>query len=283
MYHLSLSSSKHLAPPYNNMNDWFRDYPRQKWRRFLRRLGFPSCKEADILGSMLKPLKEVAEDQLGYPITHALASFPSLQAFYAEDVWDAFEYVGLVFQQFISWPVTLPDFAANYASQGFSLCKEYRNKTACEKEKEELDSSGQSSTFNFHLSENALMLSVPIIESPYAHLLFSDSRFEDFNLGLRARHMEGEERYWSAVGSRIEVLLEHRRLQWEFYPVYNVFVTGEGVNEERFIEMVKKKCKDKGLDAEFFMDEATLTATGTAELAKRDLYLHPGKPHPSVS
>ena len=63
-----------------------------------------------------------------------------------------------------------------------------------------------------------------------------------------------------------------------------VFVTGEGVHEERFVEMVKEVCENKGINIQFFMDEATtLTATGTAELAKRDLYLNPGKPHPTVS
>ena len=286
MHHLSLSSSKHLAPPYNNLDEWVRDYPRQKWRRFLRRLGLASCKEASILGSMLKPLKDKAEGQLGHPVTHALASFPSLTALYAEDVWDAFEYVGLVFQQFISWPVTVPDFAANYASQGYYLCKEYKNKTACEKEKEQLDSqpSGVWSTFNFHLSDTTLMLNLPILASPYSYILFEDSKFEDFSLGLRARDSEGEERYWKAVAIRIEMLLEQRKLQWEYTVMQKVFVTGKGIYEERFVEMVQKICEYKGLDVEFFMNEATtLTATGTAELGKRDLYLNPGKPHPSIA
>jgi hypothetical protein len=66
--------------------------------------------------------------------------------------------------------------------------------------------------------------------------------------------------------------------------MHKVFVTGEGANEEKFREMVKEICEYKGIDIEFFMDKpTTLTATGTAELAKRDLYLNPGQPHPTVS
>jgi hypothetical protein len=240
----------------------------------LRSLGLPSCKEAGIFGSMIKPLKDMAEERLGHPITHALASFPHLTALYPEDVWDAFEHVGLVFQQFIPWPVEVPDFAANYASQGYFLCKEYKNKTACEKEKLELDGwkSGEFSTFNFHLSETALILSVPIVRSPYSYTLFGDRRFEDFDLGLRARETRGEEDYWNDVEVRIEDVLQACRLQWENWIMHKVFVTGEGVQEERLVEIVRRVCENKGIDVEFFTKEpTTLTATGTAELAKRDL------------
>lgn len=74
---------------------------------------------------MMAPLKEAAEKYLGHPITHALPSSPRLIALYPEDVWDAFEYVGLVFQQFVSrnWDRVAIDVAVNYASQGYFLCK----------------------------------------------------------------------------------------------------------------------------------------------------------------
>jgi hypothetical protein len=286
MYRLSLSSSQHLAPPYQDLSEWLRDQPRQKWRSFLRRLGLPSCNEAGIFASMLQPLKEMAEEQLGHPITHGLASFPHLAALYPEDVWDAFEHVGLVFQQFIPWPVVVPDYAANYASQGYFLCKEYKNKSSCEEEQRELNdrNSGEFSTVNFHLSNTSLMLTVPIVRSPYSYQLFDDRRFEDFDMGLRAKATMSEEKYWDAVESRIVYSLEVSRLQWEYWIIQKVFVPGEGVHEKKFVDMVKRVCETKGVNIQFFMNEATtLTATGTAELAKRDLYLNPGKPHPTVS
>lgn len=282
---LSLPSSRHLAPPYENLGEWARDYPRQEWRRFLRKLGLPSCREAGVFASMLKPLKLRVEEHLGHPITHALASFPSLTALYAEDVWDAFENVGLVFQQFIPWPVTVPDFAANYASQGYFLCKHYTNRTACKEEQKWLNDarSGEHSTFNFHLSNTALMLNVPAVSSPYSYNLFEDKRFEDFDLGLGSREARGEDFYWEAVGFRIEQSLAISQPQWEDMIMQKVFVTGEGVREQRFTDMVREICQYKGIDVEYFMEAATtLTATGTAELAKRDLYLNPGQPHPTV-
>jgi hypothetical protein len=56
-----------------------------------------------------------------------------------------------------------------------------------------------------------------------------------------------------------------------------------GVQEERFVEMVKLICGNKGIDVEYFKGEpTTLTTIGTAELAKRDLCLNPGQPHPTV-
>lgn len=115
---------------------------------------------------MLRPLKSAVEARLEHTATHALASFPRLVALYPEDMWDAFEHVGLVFQRFIPWPVAMPDFAANYASQGLYMCSDFRNKTACEAEQLELALKNRASTFNFHLSKSALMLTVPSLAAP---------------------------------------------------------------------------------------------------------------------
>jgi hypothetical protein len=191
----------------------------------------------------------------------------------------------LIFQRFVPWPIVVPDFAASYASKGYFLCKEYKNATECREEQRKLDGwrSGEYSTFNFHLSNTALMLNVPVIRSPYSYNMFDGRRFQDFNLGLRAIESKGAEDYWNAVEFRIEQSLTESKVQWDNWIMHKVFVTGEGVHEERFREMVQKICTYKGIDIEFFMDDdTTLTATGTAELAKRDLYLNPNQPHPTV-
>ncbi|KAF2436239.1 hypothetical protein EJ08DRAFT_232108 [Tothia fuscella] len=203
---------------------------------------------------MLQPLKDMVEMELGYQITHALASFPYLTALYPEDIWDAFEYVGLIFQKYIPWDVAVPDYAANYASQGYFLCKDYKNKTQCLEEQQDLNvpETGEFSTFNFHLSDTALMLNVPIMRSPYDYNMYLDRRFENFDLGMRARSLRGEEGYWTAVAAMIEQSSEVSKLQWDTCIMYKVFVTGEGAKEERFRDMVRMICEPKGLDVEFF-------------------------------
>lgn len=213
--------------------EWLYDYPRQTWRSYLRRFGFPSCSEARILASMMAPLKEAAEKHLGHPITHALPSSPRLIALYPEDVWDAFEYVGLVFQQFVSrnWDRVAIDVAVNYASQGYFLCKNYKDRWGCKEEQAVLDGSksGAYSTLNLFLMDTVLMFSVPVMISPYQFIMWRAET--DFELGLEAKEGLGEDNYWDTVETRIEELLKLKEDQLDRQPMSKVFVTGIGAKE----------------------------------------------------
>lgn len=285
MRQVSLSSSQHLAPPYNDLGEVIADQPRQMWRKFRRSIGLPSCDEARIFASMIRPLKDIIESRLNRTITHAQASFPSLIALYDEDVWDAFDYVGLIFQEFILWEKTMPDLSANYASQGLYLCKHYKDPDICRVEQRELDKAetGSFSTFNFHLSEEALYLSIPVIRSPYSFNLFGDCHFEGSHLGLRAKWGSDQDAYWDKVEGVLETVVQNCKSVWQYEALHKVFITGSGAQEATFVDIVKKISSKRGTDVEYIMDEpCTLTATGTAELAKRDRYMFPDRPQPSV-
>lgn len=267
------------------MGEVIDDQPRQMWRKFRRSIGLPSCEEARIFASMIRPLKEIIERRLGRTITHAQASFPSLIALYDEDVWDAFDYVGLIFQEFILWEKTMPDLSANYASQGLYLCKHYKDPSICREEQKELDGyeKGEFSTFNFHLSEEALYISVPMIRSPYSFNLFGDCHYEGARFGLRSKLDSNPEDYWIEVESQLELVLQRCRYVWENQELDRVFITGSGAQETAFVDIVKKVSSTKGINIKYVLGEPfTLTATGTAELAKRDRYMFPDRPQPSV-
>jgi hypothetical protein len=99
IYRLSLESSKHLSPPYNNLAEWSQDYPRQVWRSLRKRLGYPTSHDVGILGSYLKQLFEMAKDHVGgEEISRAAASFPFLVGLYQEDINDAMEWDGVKHQ-----------------------------------------------------------------------------------------------------------------------------------------------------------------------------------------
>ncbi|KAF2666116.1 hypothetical protein BT63DRAFT_442416 [Microthyrium microscopicum] len=279
-HHLASSSSQHTSPPYNDIGEGFRDQPRQMWRGFLKRLGQPSSNEARILGEMLKEIIPEVEDRLGYPITHAAASFPQLIALYSEDIWDAFEWAGLIYQQIIWMSRPIPDFSAAYAGFGFQLCKDYKNPVACQKEQDEIDNrADRESTVNVLLNDDALMLAWPVMYSPYQYFTSGGNVAQDFNLGLKASKSRPD--YWNLIGMRLEEFFQATEWKWEVYKPEKVFVYGEGVSLE-LLDIVKKACSRKNAHPKLFVDEADtlMLAKGTAELAKRDLYLYPGKPHP---
>lgn len=206
-------------------------------------------------------------------------------ALYAEDVWDAFEYVGLIFQEFYLWEKIAPDFSVNYASQGRYLCKNYKDPVLCAEERKKLDSyeKGEFSTFNFHLSDEALYLSIPMIRSPYSFNKFSDCHFEDANLGLKAPPDPSETPYWELVESRIADQLERCKFIWDNQEMHDVFITGRGAGLPEFVEMVKRESSDKGIDVKYTVDkDGLIGARGAAEVAKRDRYMYPDRPHPRV-
>jgi len=86
MFRLSLPESQHIAPPYSTVLEYFRDQPRQALRKLLRKLKLPASKDACILGTMVKELRQKAEQILGHPIKTVVASFPMLSALSEEEI-----------------------------------------------------------------------------------------------------------------------------------------------------------------------------------------------------
>ena len=99
-------------------------------------------------------------------------------------------------------PVILSDAAASYASQGYYLWQNYKDKEDCEYGQRCLNSqdSGEYLTFDFHLSNASLMMDLPLIRSLYYYEP-SGHRFSDFHLGLNAMAFMD----WSQMGWRSSI------------------------------------------------------------------------------
>jgi len=88
---LSLYSSRHPSPPYDNLGDSWDDMPRQYLRSARKAIGLPASSDVGFLAKMLSDLRASVEERVG-PITSAGVTTLHLVALYDEDLHDAFEY-----------------------------------------------------------------------------------------------------------------------------------------------------------------------------------------------
>jgi hypothetical protein len=272
MYRLSLPASQHVSPPYNNVDEWLRDYPRQKLRRILRRLGQPASKEAHILGTMVKELRQRTEQILGHPIKAAVASFPKLIALYEEEVWDSFEWAGLEHMQIRPSGGMTYQFTANCAANGLGLCSNYTDVDGCMRELRNIRQ-GQSE-FNVRYTNDAFVVEWPILQSAYYWYIVPTRIVQDNELGSRTANRTDD--YWQHMRERISQLILLREGSWKYQPPAHVFVTGEGAGDETFRQLLRDACTFRGNDPTFHdSDTLFMGAKGSAELAKRAVYLNP--------
>ena len=124
---LSLDSSRHPSPPYDNLGESWDDMPRQYLRKARKAIGLPASSDIGCLAMMFSDLRVAVEEQVG-PITSAGVTTMNLVALYDEDLHDAFEYVSL---EYITFPVgyvghnILYETSAAYAGYGYGLCTDY--------------------------------------------------------------------------------------------------------------------------------------------------------------
>ncbi|KAH9220865.1 hypothetical protein DL95DRAFT_478168 [Leptodontidium sp. 2 PMI_412] len=135
---LSLKSSKHLHPPYASLDDYFSDQPRQAARQARKAAGLPSSPEGYEIARLLASLPPAAEAFIGgRKMSGAVATIPLLLALYAEDLKDAFEYVGIFYIP--HYPFWFGDIfsetAAVYSGYGFGLCSNYTDIDSCDEER----------------------------------------------------------------------------------------------------------------------------------------------------
>jgi len=62
----------------------------------------------------------------------------NLAALYAEDLQDAFEYVGLRYLTFLVRYDVLYETSSAYAGYGYGLCSDYTNRIACKREQDDM-------------------------------------------------------------------------------------------------------------------------------------------------
>jgi hypothetical protein len=274
MRKLALPSSQHLAPPYLDYDEMFRDAPRQEWRKLRKRLGLPASNEARIIGQMLKTLRPQVEESLGHPISRAAASFPKLIALYEEEIWDAFEWAGLEYLQVLPWYGITYQFMSSQAANGLGLCSDYNDTPACKKDLEDTILSHTETVLNIRYSSDTISIEWPIVHCAYYWWISPDRILQDFDLGLKHAHSTPD--YWQRVHDRIWQWFYNQPGRWKYTPPAKIFLTGDSADDKRFRQILKDVGGWQGNKPSYFEEDALfMAAKGTAELAKRAAYLNP--------
>lgn len=268
LHRLSLPSSQHPSPPYSNLHESWTDMPRQYLRKARKALGLPASSEVGHLAKLLLALRSAVEEQVG-PITSAAVTSMNLIALYDEDLYDAFEYVGL---KYITFPIgyvghnILYETSAAYAGYGYGLCADYKtDPEACQQEERDMN---DETVMAVLYTDTVLSVSLSVLRSAYALWEPSYRYLADFDLGYNANL--GSEDYWSKVGLKLqEIMVEN--------PGYErpskILLMGDRTNSRKFAETLVKALGEQmpeGLP-EILSDGAVgVAARGVAEMAKRE-------------
>ncbi|KAL9038329.1 MAG: hypothetical protein Q9180_003204 [Flavoplaca navasiana] len=149
MERLSLPSSRHFSPPYNNIWERIADTPRQLARRALKKLYLPASRDVAILSEFLDQITRAVADSFvhveGAWYPRILVSTPHLVALYQEDILDAIEYGSE--KVFLGGAVMMPvtrgydqprTSIAAMAGNGWGLCANYTDVEDCRMEEMEM-------------------------------------------------------------------------------------------------------------------------------------------------
>jgi hypothetical protein len=162
--------------------------------------------------------------------------------------------------------------SGQYAANGFGLCPDYKAKESCIEEEKELP---LERTVHIEFTKEALILEVPLLQAARRSILDPSSTFVDFELGYNRRDVSPK--YWDSVKARIEnffKVLNAENWRGSWIPSKVFLVGDESVQDEHFRSVVTEACFWKQDELEFFDDDVFFkTAKGTAELARRQLYL----------
>ena len=243
-----------------------RDQPRQAKRKARKSAGLPASEDVAVLSTMLASLREATELHLNYSIDSAAATTPHLVALYFEDIFDAFEYLGL---QYLQMPIRygpLRHTSAAYAGYGFGLCSNYTELAACKAEQDAMPNdvvmavlyTSSAMTVTLSIAESAYYLWEP----PYRHL-------EDFGLGSDAKHDNPSEvYYWERVRDRLrEIMVKN---QYYERPA-KVLLMGESVPDAKFQRILKEALGSvmETMPEIYQVGAEYVAAFGAAEMAKR--------------
>ena len=268
---LSLSSSKHPSPPYNNLGESWDDTPRQYLRKARKAIGLPASTDVGHLATLLSALRAAVEERVG-PITSAGVTTMNLVALYDEDLHDAFEYVGL---EYITFPVgyvghnILYETSATYAGYGYGLCADY--KTELEACKQEQYNMTFQTVMAVLYTDTVLSVSLSVIRSAYA-LWEPEYRYlADFELGYNTYAEMNSEEYWKAVGLKLQQIM----IEFPGYDRPNkVLLMGDRTDDREFREVLAKAlwAQMEELPEILSGGAVEVAARGVAEMAKREEY-----------
>lgn len=230
-----------------------------------KKLGLPSSRDVATLCNMLRALRDQASSFVGEPVSAAAISVPHLAALYGEDLYDAFEYLSLVYVEFFPFydfrPI--PAAIAAYAGNGLGLCADYRDAAACEEEELHI-----SSLFALAVGYTHTGLTTSQAHVSSAYYLEETPTLENMHLGYDARC--GFDSYWEAVRQYLERPMVTSPVQRN---ISMVVLFGDAVEKPEFREVLKQAIGVIGGEPEIVDHQPEFSAAkGTAELAKRAIY-----------
>ncbi len=271
---LSLYSSRHPSPPYDNLADSWDDMPRQYLRKARKAVGLPASSDVGFLAKMLSDLRASVGERVG-PITSAGVTSLHLVALYDEDLHDAFEYIGLEYLTFpVGWPGhrILYETSAAYAGYGFRLYADYTHPKACE---EELNAMPHSAVMAVPFVPNVLTVSLSVLKSVYGLWEPNYRYLIDFELGYggedAADAVDDGGGYWENVKMRLEQIMA-------LNPFYDrpakVVLMGDCVGSEMFQQTLLTALGEQmeELPEILSIGSEVVAARGVAEMAKRTLF-----------
>ncbi|KAI9855694.1 MAG: hypothetical protein M1813_009656 [Trichoglossum hirsutum] len=267
MSRLSLDSSRHIAPPYDDPADAIADGPRRTKRDLRKSIGLPATDDVGVLSKLIRDLQLKAKSDLGIHISSAVISVSHLAALYQDDIREAFEYVGIEYVEPKNYFRPLFwETAAAYAGHGFGLCEHYTDPEACAAEEERMR---LESILAVHYSRNALTTSLVVMSAATALWEPDYRHIEDFTLGYDAiSGDESEEKYWNAVRDGLQALMiQHKHYE---HPS-KIILTGDMALDETFTRVLKEAMVDVmgKVPPIFSSDPEFVAARGAAELRRR--------------
>ena len=151
------------SPPYDDMEEMWRDLPRKALRESLKLVGLPASYEVGILGHAAQRLRTKLEKTHNIHIDDAVFTGSHLAALYQDDLEDVAAFLKIhyftpnwQFRPFV-W-----ESASAYAGYGFGLCEHWRDEVLCEKEMEEMEN---LPVMSVHFTRNALTVAMPVIHA----------------------------------------------------------------------------------------------------------------------
>ncbi|KAI0840948.1 hypothetical protein F5Y06DRAFT_308583 [Hypoxylon sp. FL0890] len=267
MARLSLASSRHLAPPYEDTEEYFDDQPRRAVRNGLKKLGLPASYDVDVLAGVIKQLRSDLESEYHIRVSEAVFTSTHLLALYQDDLMDMADHVGIKYvipkEQFkpILW-----ETAAAYAGYGLGLCEHWRDVDRCQRETDDMP---KINVLVVHYSRTALTTGLVPIRNAVGAFEPDPLHVENFTLGSDAiSDYLNPEDYWADVK---DVLLNVMRRFPGYQGPHKIMMTGDMVHNEDFMKFVKETIEQhRGFVPPILYEEAlTAAAKGAAELMRR--------------
>ncbi|KAG8629474.1 hypothetical protein KVT40_003339 [Elsinoe batatas] len=267
---LSLESSKHIAPPYNNAGEDFNDIPRQQLRRWRKRFGFPASEDVGTIAGMLAALRDEAEQYTGKPVTSAVATIPHLAAVYNEDIIDAFEHISVEMHKQHLLDHLIYETMTAYAGCGYGLCSNFTDIVSCHNESYHSDF---DDIMVLLYTRDAFIVSVARMHGGFSLWEPPYRIRQDWTLGsdelLSRTDPDDIDEYWALVR---ELIFNIYLMQHYDFPS-KIILMGESVDSPVFKKNVVEAMEfvADGRAIPPFVDEDPLyvAAKGAAEYAKR--------------